>query len=85
MATLTIIEAGGGCLPGTLKCVCGAEALAIWEPKLGARCSGCGRCFVNASAKPIMGAGVYRMVPGPTLEALIDVGPDPRPRRLRPV
>jgi hypothetical protein len=34
--TLTIVR--NGCrYPGTLKCVCGSEELAIWTPELGTR------------------------------------------------
>lgn len=71
-AVLTITSAAHGCLPGRLACPCGSSALCIWHPTLGARCSGCGRCYVTASGAPLKEPGAYLMIEGPNVEALDD-------------
>ena len=72
MTTLTITQAPGGCLPGTLSCDCGHEALCIWTPQLGAGCDKCRTCCVTDRwlEKP----GTYEMRPGPWTPALLTPG-----------
>lgn len=72
MTHLVVREAPGGCKPATLHCECGAAELAIWTAKLGARCSGCDKCY--AFRIPLVGVylGIFQMVRGPDEPGLHD-------------
>ena len=67
-ARLEIVQAPGGCLPGTLACDCDTTALAIWHPEFGAACSSCRKCWTFPSG--FRGPRSYLMRPGPPVDVL---------------